>query len=156
MRRSRCLSPRPTSVTNCFHSSHFVSYMSLITNSVELSLFQRSKGKLEKKVNIPTMMRVWNSIRRITSIRARYGYTQTEHKQMKSFIQKTLSRMESCSTKAFEKPIATIEVVKDLLTFLWQHDVHQFGHDRIPVQLSFILWRTSRRLRRVPMSSGYQ
>ncbi|KAF1352467.1 hypothetical protein BDV97DRAFT_282815, partial [Delphinella strobiligena] len=55
------------------------------------------------------------------------------------YIKKDLANEFGASTKGRPKPLANMDVVQDLLHFLWACDEYTFRHPRVRVQLSFSL-----------------
>lgn len=55
------------------------------------------------------------------------------------YIERELVHNYDANTKCREKPLADIEVTKDLLYFLWACDEYCFKHPRVRVQLAFAI-----------------
>jgi len=70
---------------------------------------------------------------------ANHTYGNSERKEMKQYINRGLVTKHGASTKGRPKPLANIQVVKDVLYFLWACDEYVFKHSRVRVQLSFAI-----------------
>ncbi|KAF2174444.1 hypothetical protein K469DRAFT_675779 [Zopfia rhizophila CBS 207.26] len=78
-------------------------------------------------------------MRRLISLRANHNYSKNQNRVMRKFIRKELPKKEGASTKSFEKGIASMIVVEDLIDYLWCFDEYNFVHERGRVQLAFAI-----------------
>lgn len=100
-------------------------------------LVRRGKGA-DGCISTATVTRKWQELQRLTLLRCNHTYMKSEKKYVRNFIQK-LPDMEGASTSGRAKPLASVELAKHLLHFLWVCDEYIFKHPRIRLQLSFAI-----------------
>ncbi|KAF2726777.1 hypothetical protein EJ04DRAFT_480035 [Polyplosphaeria fusca] len=98
-----------------------------------------SEGRLDTKINDVTLCNRLSSLKRAIKLyKDGYRYSSNQNTEFSVFI-KDLAKKGLVSTKGVPKPIAPLEVVVDLIKYLWVCDEYQFLHPRIRIQLHWVL-----------------
>ncbi|KAF4556065.1 Hypothetical protein D9617_1g079400 [Elsinoe fawcettii] len=102
-------------------------------------LVRTRKGRVGKRPNLRTMKGNWHMIRTLIRKRSNCDISKLSI-DIGHFIRQ-LPTLENASTKAKEKPLASPEVVIDVIDFLWRFDEYAFKTEapRWRLQISFAL-----------------
>ncbi|KAF3049144.1 hypothetical protein E8E11_005165 [Didymella keratinophila] len=105
-----------------------------------LEWFAQSRtGLLEECITDTTLLNRLNSLKRAIKIHTRYQYTPFQNQEIISFVMKDLIPRGLLSTVARPKPLAPIEVAKDIIRFLFASDEYKHLHPRIRNQMAFAI-----------------
>jgi hypothetical protein len=96
-------------------------------------------GLLEDNITDTTVLNRLNCLKRAIKLHTQYIYTSTQNQDMVRFVTKDLVLRGLVSTSARSKPLAPIEVAKDIIKFLFACDEYQNLHSRMRIQLVFAI-----------------
>ncbi|KAG8625277.1 hypothetical protein KVT40_007028 [Elsinoe batatas] len=99
---------------------------------------QNRKGRLDKMINLNTMVKIWAATQRLIVENCGLYYEKADLKKISEWILRVLPRRKAISTKLIKKPVAGPETVLDLINFLWKYDEFEM-HPRSRLQTSFLL-----------------
>lgn len=92
---------------------------------------------INEKINDTTIKNRLRCLERAIRLFTNHGYSRADNSQFTQLIKNDLLRTEGLSTKAYDKPLAPVNVSEDLIRFLWACDEYQFQHPRARLQLAF-------------------
>ncbi|KAH7551112.1 hypothetical protein BM1_09986 [Bipolaris maydis] len=96
-----------------------------------------SNGLIDEKINDTTIANRLRCLKRAIRLFTNHIYSKADNSLFAQAVENELPRTESLSTKAYDKPLAPLNVSKDVIRFLWVCDEYQFQHPRARLQLAF-------------------
>jgi integrase len=95
-------------------------------------------SNLEEVITDTTIRNRLAQLKKVIKLFTNYKYSDAQNEQ----LQKTVSRLiksNKLTTAGNAKPIATVDVSRDLVRFLWACDKYQHPHPRWALQLAFLI-----------------
>ncbi|KAJ5055093.1 hypothetical protein J3E72DRAFT_178899, partial [Bipolaris maydis] len=94
-------------------------------------------GLIDEKINDTTIANRLRCLKRAIRLFTNHVYSKADNSLFAQAVENELPRTEGLSTKAYDKPLAPLNVSKDVIRFLWVCDEYQFQHPRVRLQLAF-------------------
>ncbi|CAI6336974.1 unnamed protein product [Periconia digitata] len=98
-----------------------------------------SKPILDEVVTTTTLVNKVAALKRAVKAYSSLSFSSAYNNAINTFIHRELPHEESVSTSSYEKPLATMATITDLIEFSLRCDEYQYPHPRWGTQLRFAL-----------------